>query len=125
MRVTSELIDTVAFLCARNRSGMNVPGGTAFFVEVPDETDPRRMWTYRVTAQHCLDEISGRDVFVRINTLPGVSKATDYEDVRTRKDDWFRHWTADVAASIAPYDPQRHAIQQIPIDLFITSDYRL
>ena len=87
MKITPELMDTVAFLCARNEAGENVPGGTAFFVELPDETNPARMWTYLITAQHCLDEIEGLDVHVRINTLQNVDASKGYEDTPTKKDD--------------------------------------
>jgi len=125
MRVTPELVDTVAFVCIRDHSGINIPSATAFFVEVPDESDPKRKWTYLITAQHCLDEIAGRDVVIRINTVPSIAAATGYEDIRTRKDDWSRHSNADVAAILAPTDPQRHAIQQIPLELFVSKDYKL
>jgi hypothetical protein len=125
MRVTPELVSTVAFLCARARSGQNLPGGTAFFVELPDESDPKRFWTYLVTAQHCLDEISGQDVYVRINTVPNIGGPAGYEDIKTHKGDWYPHWNADVAAILAPYDPARHAIQKVPIELFIGANYRL
>ena len=96
MRVTPELVDTVAFVCIRDHSGINIPSATAFFVEVPDESDPKRKWTYLITAQHCLDEIAGRDVVIRINTVPSIAAATGYEDIRTRKDDWSRHSNADL-----------------------------
>lgn len=116
MRIPPLFADCVAFLCEQKKG---VPGGTAFFVELEE---PDYSWTYLVTALHCLDEIEGQDVYVRVNTLPTSSPG--FEDISTRKDDWLRHDQADVAAIISPIDQTRFPFQQIPMDLSIDAQYR-
>jgi hypothetical protein len=122
MRVDPMFIDCVAFVCARNRSGKVEPGGTAFFVEVVDDDDLGRRWTYLVTAAHNLEESIGQEIYVRINTTPNARTGVEYKDERTLKDDWFKHWNADVAAIVAPHDPQ--PAQRVPLSLSVGRDYR-
>jgi hypothetical protein len=111
-------MECVAFLC-EERKGK--PGGTAFFVEVEEHG---RAWTYIVTASHNLDEIYGQDVFVRVNTHPGKSDE-GFDDIPTRKSDWIKHDTADVATIISPIDRSKFLLQRLPMDLFINRNYRL
>ena len=126
MQILPEFVESVAFLCDRDRHNRNVPAGTAFFVEIDDDTGKRGSpWVYLVTAAHSLDFISGEEVIVRISTLPQVNASSGFEDVPTRKDEWITHNTADVAIIMSPSDPTRHKFQRIPVHTFINQDYRL
>ena len=118
VRIPPHFSDCVAFLCAQRKGRA---GGTAFFIELDEGRDT---WTYLITAQHSLEEGLGRDIHVRVNTHPSIGSDLGFEDIQTRKEDWFQHNSADVAAIISPIDSQRHAIQKIPADLFIDNRYR-
>jgi hypothetical protein len=111
--------DCVAFLCGQRRGK---PGGTAFVVEF-EERDSYRAWTYLVTALHCIEEVAGEDIYVRVNTNPDARPGIGSEDIKTRKDDWFRHPNADVALIPSPIAPTRYSFQQVPADLFIDRRY--
>ena len=125
MQIIPEFIESVAFLCSRDKADRNVPAGTAFFVEIDDDTGLRGSpWTYLVTSAHSFDFIETAEVDVRINTLPRISAELGYEDRATRKGDWFIHDSADVAAIMSPADPTRHRFQRIPVDTFINRNYR-
>ncbi len=125
MKIMPQFIDCVAFICARGSTDKNSPGGTAFFMEVEDESDPSQKWTYLVTTLHSLDEIRGRDVYVRVNTLPVVNSRVGFKDLLTRKDDWVPHWSADVAAILMTQDLTSFSCQRIPIELCVRADYRM
>ena len=118
MEIQPMFMECVAFLCAEHKGRA---GGTAFFVEVEEG---RKSWTYLVTALHNLHEVQGQEIFVRVNTHPGVSDL-GFDDVLTRKDDWFKHDKADVATILSPIDRSKFALQQIPLDLFIDKRCRL
>jgi hypothetical protein len=120
VRIPPHFSDCVAFVCERAKRG-NRPGGTAFFIELDEG---RRTWTYLVTALHNIDEIYGSDVYVRVNTHTEIQAPLGFEDIQTRKDDWFQHDRADVAVILSPIEPQRHAIQRVPADLFVNARYR-
>src|SRR5215472_14667302 len=124
VKILPQFVECVAFLCERSKSGKLKPGGTAFFVDLPDETDRSHRWTYLVTALHCLEEIDGREVGVRINTPPNIS-GLRFKDERTYKDDWFKHWKADVAALLVSFDPAIYSLQRIPVEIFIRANYTL
>src|SRR5271170_1415767 len=73
LRIQPLFWECVAFLCERKGNDATRPGGTAFFVELDDDTGRRGSpWTYLVTALHNLEESKGRTIYVRVNTLPGV-----------------------------------------------------
>jgi hypothetical protein len=121
--INPRLLDCVVFLC-EERKGQRVPGGTAFFIELDDDTgNPSMKWNYLVTALHELESIKGRTVYVRVNLLPD-EQSKGFDDIPTSKDDWFKHDSADVAIIASPTD-SRHAIQGVPTDLFIAKDYKL
>jgi hypothetical protein len=120
LQIRPEFIECVAFICDHGR-----PGGTAFFVEVDDDTGKRGSpWTYLVTSAHSFDFIKGEEISARISTHPEINATRGFEDIPTRKGDWFIHDKADVAAIISPADPERHKIQRLPVDTFINRDYR-
>jgi len=120
MRIDPLLIDTVAFLCEQRQAR---PNGTAFFVEFED-TPGGPVWHYLVTALHCIEESAGREIYVRLNTLPGAPSPLGFEDIATLKDDWFTHDKADVAILPSPIDRTRYAVQQVPVGLFVDRQWR-
>jgi hypothetical protein len=61
---------------------------------------------------------------VRISTRPEINAARGFEDISTRKSDWYIHDRADVAAILSPADPKRHKMQKLPVDTFINRNYR-
>lgn len=84
--IGTQFLDIVVFLSTPGRG----PGGTAFLVDVPaQDSDGMR---YLVTAKHNLEEAQSDTVLVRFNEGSGVS------EIRTSRDDWFTHDSADVAA---------------------------
>lgn len=126
VQILPEYVESVAFLCDRDRQNRNIPAGTAFFVEIDDDTGKRGSpWVYLVTSAHSLDFIQGEEVIVRISTLPRLGTSSGFEDVVTRKEEWTTHKMADVAVIMSPGDPTRHKFQRIPVDTFINRQYRL
>jgi hypothetical protein len=118
VRINKEFVETVAFLCeAKLVHGRTIhkPGGTAFFVRVPDEGNSGHEWTYIVTARHNLSEIVGQDIYVRVNHASDESKL-GYKDFRTSKADWFQHDSADVAAALFIADDEvMLSLRSIPL----------
>src|SRR5271154_4095206 len=114
LRLPPEFLESVVFLCAGREKK---PGGTAFFASVPDEINPKVEWVYLVTARHNLEEIPGQDIFVRLSTLDGST----FEHESTRKDDWFKHNCADVAA--IPFSQEGYGFKSLPLYMFINKDY--
>ena len=118
MRIPPYFSDCAAFLCDKNKGR---PGGTAFFVELEDAA---RTWVYLVTARHSIEEIPGRDIYVRVNTFPDKKGQVETLDIHTDKDDWLKHDNADVATIMSPIDRRGYDIQQVPLDLLIDRRYR-
>lgn len=112
VRIPPAFAQCTAFL-TEERKGR--PSGTAFFAEL-EQSD--RVWTYLVTARHCLEESASRELYVRVNTQTG------FDDLPTSKDDWFMHDSADVAVLPSPVDRKRYPIMEIPLDLAIDKQYR-
>jgi hypothetical protein len=126
LRIDPHFLDCVAFVCSRTVASRDrsIAGGTAFFVEVEDESDLHLKWTYVVTALHCIDEIRAQNIYIRVNTLPDVQSNVGFENIPTCKDEWFRHDKADVAAILLDHNPERHVVQGLSLDLFIDREYR-
>ena len=126
MKILPQFIECVAFIGERFGTDKTVPGGTAFFVELDDETDHSQKWTYLVTAAHSLEEIQGNKIYVRVNLLKADS-GVGFQDIPTDKGDWVTYKNADVATILVTgiVDSTRHAFQRIPIDLFISAEYKL
>jgi hypothetical protein len=118
VRIPPAFAECTAFLCEEKKAAAR---GTAFFVEWEE---PDRIWVYLVTARHNLEEGLARDMYVRVNISPTASSSVTVDDVRTSKDDWFKHDTADVAVLPSPIDRQRYPIMQIPMDLAIDRRYK-
>lgn len=62
--------DCVTFIFLQDSTGRLVPQGTAFFVQVPSETDKKAAFVYMVSAGHVLRDDSGKlhqTVCVRLN----------------------------------------------------------
>jgi hypothetical protein len=121
MKVTSEAVNSVAFLCTEDEVSPGVhelvPHATAFFVLVPGEGP--KLHSYVVTAGHCIDETRGLPFVVRL------SAPDRFIDEPTRADLWFEHDDADVA--LTPFVPQvgeRHGgISAIDLTSFVAADY--
>jgi hypothetical protein len=128
MRIPPFFLETISFVCeqssAKGYDARNIAGGTAFFVSVPNDSDSGASWIYVVTARHCIEELPASSVYLRVPTVTGASKF-GYIDLRTNKDDWFRHDSADVA--IIPFIINaaiNYRFKAIPLSAFISSDYQ-
>jgi hypothetical protein len=119
VQIPPAFAECAAFLCEENKGGAKA--ATAFFVELGERT---RHWVYLVTARHCLEESSGRDLCARVNNFPDATSQVNTEDIHSNKDDWFIHDSADVGVIPSPIDRQGYAIQQVPISLCIDGRYR-
>jgi hypothetical protein len=110
MQVEPSWEECVAFICGYpNKSAQQriKPGGTAFFVRIPDEADRDASWTYVVTARHCIeDSLKGPqgEFFLRIASVS--DSKLGYKDVVTRWDQWFFHPEADVAVTLLITDEE-------------------
>jgi Trypsin-like peptidase domain len=52
--IPPDIKKTVAFVFVKGTDGALLPNGTAFFVGVPSDSDPKRSYIYLVTARHVL-----------------------------------------------------------------------
>jgi hypothetical protein len=131
VRVSSEFLKAVAFLCVDNVKGKREAAGTAFFVSVPDGPDlyagegaeltSDGTFNYVVTARHCIeDNIGDPPIYVRINNAVG-----GYTDMTTHKGDWFTHRNADVALMLLTEPPTNAALEGVPLRIFVGSEYKL
>lgn len=103
----------------------NEPFGTAFFVLAPDRPDlgeewvKEKAWLYVVTARHCIEEVPTDTIYVRVNTSKGVV------DRPTKKDDWFRHDSADVATiyfDLTDSQKWSHSFYAVAFPYFVERD---
>lgn len=71
MRVPDDLLKCTTFICVNDGTGFQ-PGGTAFFISVPS-TLKDRLYTYLVTAKHCVIEAKEKygELFIRLNLRDG------------------------------------------------------
>ena len=91
VQILPEFIGGVAFFCSRVEEDRIRPGGTAFFVELDDDTGKRKSpWTYVITSAHSFDFINGDKVYVRLNTHPEIAAEESFEDIETNKADWIQ-----------------------------------
>src|ERR1700682_2102400 len=129
VRIETQVLKAVAFLCVNDARGRNQPGVTALFVSVPEGADLRQSdndeWTsgdtfnYVVTARHCIEDNKGDvPIFVRMNTAGG-----GFADMETSKCHWIKHNGADVATMLLTEPPPDAEIEAIPIRLFVRRDY--
>lgn len=87
-------------------------------------------WDYVVTTRHCLDEIAGDTVYVRVNSLfSPISEnpnPVQTKDLPTRKSEWVTHPKADVAAILYPAPALWEAASYSPIPLaaFVGRDWK-
>lgn len=88
MRVLEEITKCVCFLGIRH-NGVEVPGGTAFYVGRPMYPGSPRAFTYLVTAGHVIDEV--RDLGLDKVLVRFSLKAGGTEWISTDIDKWFRH----------------------------------
>ncbi len=120
MRIDEFFLECAVFLCRQTKT-LRDPFATAFFV---DWTDANGFgWRYVVTARHCIEDVPTHEIFVRVNY--GVAREiTGYRDIPTRKDDWFKHDSADVA--MMRYDHQDDLLKfhSVPFGTFIDGEYR-
>jgi len=121
LKIPPHFTECVAFLCEKPG---DEPRGTAFFAAIQHPPNAR-ISTYLVTALHALEEAKGRELWVRINTLAGVSPGPGFEDLPTQKDDWFKHDRADIAVIPISLDPGKYAFQRVPVATFTDARYRL
>jgi hypothetical protein len=131
LKIPSDFLKTVAFLCRRRvikGEAIIEPFATAFFVLVPDRLDSgpnwtkEKAWPYVVTARHCIEEIPTENIYVRVNTTSG-----GFVDKLTKKDDWWRHDSADVAAiifDISDSDRWEYRYTATTFPVFIGADYK-
>jgi hypothetical protein len=113
-----EDLDTVVFVCIEEQQSsggpVRVPRATAFLTVVKD--DP--FWIgYVVTAAHVLEGVGSQPFYLRFNTQAG------FDDVETRRDEWFIHDKADVA--IVRVQWSTYTLRSIHPEQFIGADYTL
>ena len=107
-------LDCVAFLCAKSGSTYK-PFATAFLIALNEEPRANGIgpWFYLVTARHCVEDITSKEIFIRLNASSG---ALQHE--RTLVDDWFCHDDADVAA--IPYNSS--VLAAVPSQAFVLNN---
>src|SRR5205814_3805007 len=134
MRIEPQYLECTAFLVAPGEDGKAIPQGTAFLVKVPDENEPGSAFEYVATARHCITDQHSPKIAVRINTMgPPTFDVPEsypgYQDVPTRKGDWWLHTDADVAAIELPPPNERGTLPleywSIPLAAFVDREYRL
>jgi hypothetical protein len=85
MRVSSELKNSVCFLCGKEDDGSYNVRGTGFFVSVPDELEPKDVWyIYLVTAKHIVDQAKADgypNFHLRINRRDGGVDFVEEPDI--------------------------------------------
>jgi hypothetical protein len=129
LRVQSHFLEATVFICAETVSNgrtIRRPIGTGFFVEIPDELDRSATWNYVVTARHCVEDLPNkhpdedRAIWVRINTTAGV-----YKDIETKKSQWFKHGSADVATILLEYRMEDCLdFKSIALHWFVDGDHK-
>jgi hypothetical protein len=115
MRVPSEFLDSVGYVCVRRMiDGVERfdIGGTGFFVTVSSEAYPNeRQYLYFVTAKHSVERASniGSPLFVRVNTKDG---RVIYVEIKRR---WvFEPTNPGVDLAVVPFG--REGEGAIPLD---------
>ncbi len=115
MDIQRQHLKSVVFLCIEQTDddgkAYNQPVSTGFVVNFPDPLH-NCSWNYLVTARHCIEEVPGSQIVVRVNT-------TDvYRDFATDQGDWFTHDSADVATLL--FTPPTDAMfEAIPFSVLI------
>lgn len=112
VRVPNEVAGCVAFLAVdieqEDGSLKRIPGGTAFQVLLIDD-DGKGAWPYFVTARHNIENSSQDKIYVRVNN--DYRSESGYVDAETRRDQWIKHDTADVAIlSLHHLPPARQGV---------------
>ncbi len=119
LKIRDHHLRTVAFLCIEKEIAPGVisriPIATAFFVVVQEGAG----WLgYVVTARHCVDGIGSRPLYLRVNVEDG------FDDIETRREDWYMHDDADVA--VAPFVANRpggFVLNAVGLEDFVNADY--
>lgn len=120
-RIKDHDMNSVLLICTDKEVAgktRRVPEATAFFISIPDEKDSAQNWYYAVTARYVIQDSSSEDLYLRINMTSGK-----FEDILTKKEDWYNHDDADVA--IIPLESLEDLlISVIPTVSFIHADFR-
>jgi hypothetical protein len=123
MRVPEEVRQCVIFVglpvnAPDGRKGIK-PKGTAFFVSILSESDPKITHTYIATAKHVAIRIEGSNFAARVNTKDGHSKRVLGEGTRW----WYHPTDPSVDVAIIPWaPPQEVEFKSIPTKMFISEE---
>jgi hypothetical protein len=115
---------SVIFLYGSDSTGSvdsSRPLGTGFIVQVPSLSDPKRSYTFMITARHIVDpEWAGCGqpnsivIYARLNKKSYVpdpgSVGVDFVPVQLRNDKgpiWFHHPDGDIDAAVVPLPGQK------------------
>lgn len=121
MRVDSNILKTVAFLCTRTiKNGIHrdVYRGTGFFLAWCDPEDPPHIGViYFVTARHIVERArgAGQQLYVRANVRSGGVRYFALSD-----DEWSEADTADVAVQMLVL--READMQLVPQDMCLTDE---
>jgi hypothetical protein len=130
--IPDEIKKTVAFVFVKGGDGKLVPNGTAFFVGVPNETDPQQSFVYLVTARHVLRQDPRNlnsplfpSIFLRLDRK---GSGTETVELPLREQSLRRtvfspdDRTVDLAAIPCLPDPNIFDFKMIPLDLITSSE---
>jgi hypothetical protein len=92
--------------------------GTGFFVGIPHETNPDRVFRYFVTASHVADEVEGSKFFLRVNNTSGGADQIGFPPDHK----WYRHPSKYTDVAVFPYDIDgaTHDFGSLVIGQFLT-----
>ena len=128
MRVPKSVRNCTMFIGVRILPDEIVYGGTAFLVSIPLGNAPEKVWTYLVTAKHCIEDIAkkhnGRYV-IRANREDGSAAVFEAApDFR-----WWEHPDDQVDAVVAEFNPSSEIWKQldysaVPLSDFLSAEIR-
>jgi hypothetical protein len=101
MQIPNELRKCVAFFVYHSeKRGRQVADGTVFFVSMWGEVETEAVFTYAVTARHCITELAPfGDIRIRVNLRAGGTKR-----IEIPVSDWIFHPDEKVDVAITPFD---------------------
>jgi hypothetical protein len=127
LRIHPDFLDCTVFICIEKRKNgktVHEPIATGFILEIADSYG---LWTYVVTARHCIEDPGRPELFIRANTVfSAPPQILGYADMATAQSDWFKHPTADVAVILLP-EPKKGLLRYRPIrpKWFLDPDYKI
>ena len=125
--IPSQVKDIVTFVFVRRNQTDLTPNGTAFFVGVKSEQDPKRLFGYLVTAKHVLQDRSESyypSVFIRLNNRSGGSNMIELPLKGQNAVPIHVHADPQVDIAVLPILPDTsiHDFKVLPEEMLITRE---